>query len=108
MRIVVDKILSPPGHSISRGDLRAILSVVPDSWKDGIEEVRLANGGGCGVFLLVNKLEIRSRGRPKRETVYEIIVNLAKNSAGQVYSPWRTTRSDRAKFEAMAQQFIDL
>ena len=107
MKIIVDKIFAPPGHSISRGELKAILSVVPASWKDGLKEARLVNGSRASLAWLVGgRLVINSRGRKKGDVVIEILMQLAKNFLGWRRGLDRLTHADRVKLEAMAGPYL--
>lgn len=107
MKIVVDKIDAGSRHSISKQDVRAIFASVPEDWRDGVTEVRLANvRSNLPVWLVNGEMTIRSRGFAKRVVVDEILIQLAKNALGLRRNLGRLAKADRIKLTAMIQPYL--
>ena len=108
MRIIVDKVDSGRRHSVSKQDIRAIFASVPTDWREGVKEVRLANGfrARLPVWLVGGEMTILSRGVAKQVVVEEILIQLAKNALGLRRGLGQLTNADRVKLTAMIQPYL--
>jgi len=108
VKIVVDKVTDGRRHSITKQDVRAIFASVPEAWRQGVKEVRLANGSRLRlpVWLVGGEMTIWSRGVAKELIVEEILIQLAKNALQLRRGLGQFTKADRIKLTAMIQPFL--
>ena len=86
MKIQIDKVASPPLHSLTAMKLKAALSLLPSEWTDSLSLVRMSNqlppkGLGERPVVLTHLLKICDRGVPEMEIVREIYLELAQRNA---------------------------
>src|SRR5687768_18054046 len=105
MRIIVDKAVGEPPHSLSKRELKVIFANVPASWLEGLKVVELRNTlppkNAPTATLWLGELLICSRDRDKEWVVTEVLNQLAQHSLGWESARGQLTRGQREKLRPM-------
>jgi len=91
VKIISAKLNKEPFHSLSRKEIKLILSILPPQWIEGINEIVLSaeiyskpqTWGPVVYAPTINRLKILSRGFNKADIVKEVILELAIKGAAQ-------------------------
>jgi hypothetical protein len=80
MKILVDSVTEMPGHSLSKKDIAAVWPLIPATWTETVEVVRLCNQltspHKAEYSFVTRKLNIYGRGKDRAEVIWCILAEL--------------------------------
>lgn len=114
MKIISEKIVSEPGHAVTKKDIKAVIDVVPDDWV-GVAHVftissQLFSNSKWDRPVIQNNTTFRilSRGFDRNEIIKELLIEMAITPTKN-HPPYghRLTQRQRKELEELIKPYYD-
>ena len=111
MKIIVDKVTTPPLHCITAKDVRLVFSSIPETWSQLVSVVRLSSSlqSNVALYNAPDKIfTISSRRHTKEQTLRLILQEMASHALGFKRRTFQTLQArHQSQVDALVAPLMD-